>query len=207
VFGTAPGREHLAVSACQLPLDARPRNVRRDHRRSLRCLEQAHRKARRHHINWNAPVGAYRSVVRAVDKSRPLAGLFFSFVREGRSGDVWRGDIRDRSAACAAALQGKSRRKVARQLGISRDSFSKMCRYAAPPGYVRTKPVDRLRSFLIVTSLFSNALINSYRNSEISKVFCARSDTASLISTALICSSVYLLHFQEIDISIHYMTQ
>jgi transposase len=40
-------------------------------------------------------------------------------------------------------LQGKSRREVARQLGISRDSVSKMCRYAAPPGYVRTKPVDR----------------------------------------------------------------
>lgn len=40
-------------------------------------------------------------------------------------------------------LQGKSRREVARQLGISRDSVSKMCRYAAPPGYVRTKPVER----------------------------------------------------------------
>jgi transposase len=40
-------------------------------------------------------------------------------------------------------LQGKSRREVARQLGISRDSVSKMCRYSAPPGYVRTKPVER----------------------------------------------------------------
>jgi len=36
-----------------------------------------------------------------------------------------------------------SRRDVARRLGISRDTVSKMCRYAAPPGYVRTKPVDR----------------------------------------------------------------
>jgi transposase len=40
-------------------------------------------------------------------------------------------------------LHGKSRREVARQLGISRDTVAKMCRYAAPPGYVRTKPVDR----------------------------------------------------------------
>jgi transposase len=40
-------------------------------------------------------------------------------------------------------LQGVSRREVARRLGISRDSVAKMCRYAAPPGYVRTKPVAR----------------------------------------------------------------
>ena len=40
-------------------------------------------------------------------------------------------------------LDGLSRRDVARRLGISRDTISKMCRYAAPPGYVRTKPVER----------------------------------------------------------------
>ena len=40
-------------------------------------------------------------------------------------------------------LDGMSRRDVARQLGISRDTVAKMCRYAAPPGYVRTKPVGR----------------------------------------------------------------
>jgi hypothetical protein len=40
-------------------------------------------------------------------------------------------------------LQGKRRREVARKLGISRDCVSKMCRYSASPGYVRTKPVDR----------------------------------------------------------------
>lgn len=32
---------------------------------------------------------------------------------------------------------------MARRLGLSRDMVSKMCRYAAPPGYVRTKPVAR----------------------------------------------------------------
>ena len=40
-------------------------------------------------------------------------------------------------------LDGMSRREVARRLGISRDTVAKMCRYAAPPGYVRTKPVGR----------------------------------------------------------------
>jgi transposase len=40
-------------------------------------------------------------------------------------------------------LQGLSRREVARRLGISRDAVAKMCRYAEPPGYVRTKAVPR----------------------------------------------------------------
>ena len=39
-------------------------------------------------------------------------------------------------------LDGLSRREVARRLGISRDTVSKMCRYAAPLGYVRTQPVS-----------------------------------------------------------------
>jgi transposase len=39
--------------------------------------------------------------------------------------------------------EGRSRREVARLLGLSRDTVAKMCRYAAPPGYVRTKPVAR----------------------------------------------------------------
>ena len=39
-------------------------------------------------------------------------------------------------------LDGLSRREVARRLGISGDTVSKMCRYAPPPGYVRTKPVS-----------------------------------------------------------------
>jgi transposase len=39
-------------------------------------------------------------------------------------------------------LDGLSRRQVARQLGISRDTVAKMCRYAAPPGYVRTQAVS-----------------------------------------------------------------
>src|SRR5215212_984897 len=39
--------------------------------------------------------------------------------------------------------EGKSRREVARLLGLSRDTVCKMCRFSAPPGYVRSKPVAR----------------------------------------------------------------
>jgi transposase len=37
-------------------------------------------------------------------------------------------------------VEGKSRREAARVFGLSRDTIAKMCRYSAPPGYVRTKP-------------------------------------------------------------------
>ena len=40
-------------------------------------------------------------------------------------------------------IEGNSRREAARVFGLSRDTIAKMCRYAAPPGYVRTKPVER----------------------------------------------------------------
>lgn len=40
-------------------------------------------------------------------------------------------------------IEGKSRREAARVFGLSRDTIAKMCRYSAPPGYVRTKPPER----------------------------------------------------------------
>ena len=36
-------------------------------------------------------------------------------------------------------VEGNSRREAARVFGLSRETIAKMCRYAAPPGYVRTK--------------------------------------------------------------------
>src|SRR3982750_4263604 len=45
--------------------------------------------------------------------------------------------------------KGKSRREVARLLGLSRDTVCKMCRFSAPPGYVRSKPVVRPKLPLI----------------------------------------------------------
>jgi transposase len=40
-------------------------------------------------------------------------------------------------------VEGKSRREAARVFGLSRDTVAKMCRYSAPPGYVRTKAPER----------------------------------------------------------------
>ena len=40
-------------------------------------------------------------------------------------------------------IEGKSRREAARVFGLSRDTIAKMCRYSAPPGYVRSKAPER----------------------------------------------------------------
>src|ERR1700738_265042 len=40
-------------------------------------------------------------------------------------------------------VEGKSRREAARVFGLSRDTIPKMCRYSAPPGFVRSKAPER----------------------------------------------------------------
>ena len=40
-------------------------------------------------------------------------------------------------------LEGHSRREAARVFGLSRDTIAKMCRYSAPPGYVRSEPAAK----------------------------------------------------------------
>src|SRR3982074_1115175 len=40
-------------------------------------------------------------------------------------------------------VEGKSRREAARVFGLRRNTISKMCRYSAPPGYVRSKAPER----------------------------------------------------------------
>ena len=40
-------------------------------------------------------------------------------------------------------IEGHSRREAARVFGLSRDTIAKMCRYSAPPGYMRTKAPER----------------------------------------------------------------
>src|SRR2546428_3179665 len=40
-------------------------------------------------------------------------------------------------------VEGKSRREAARVFGLSRETIAKMCRYSAPPGYVRSKEPER----------------------------------------------------------------
>jgi transposase len=43
----------------------------------------------------------------------------------------------------AVLVEGRSRRAVAREFGISRKTISKMLRYSVPPGYQRQQPVRR----------------------------------------------------------------
>jgi transposase len=40
-------------------------------------------------------------------------------------------------------IEGHSRREAARVFGLSRDTVAKMCRYSAPPGYVRSRPPEK----------------------------------------------------------------
>src|SRR5580692_8078292 len=47
-------------------------------------------------------------------------------------------------------VEGKSRREAARVFGLSRDTIAKMCRYSAPPGYVRSKAPERPKLGLLV---------------------------------------------------------
>ncbi|GJD76314.1 hypothetical protein CFIICLFH_4570 [Methylobacterium goesingense] len=38
---------------------------------------------------------------------------------------------------------GNSRREAARVFGLSRETIAKMCRFSLPPGYTRTKPIEK----------------------------------------------------------------
>jgi DNA-binding transcriptional regulator LsrR (DeoR family) len=38
-------------------------------------------------------------------------------------------------------VEGKTRREAARVFGLSRGTITKMCRFSAPPGYVRSKGI------------------------------------------------------------------
>jgi hypothetical protein len=40
-------------------------------------------------------------------------------------------------------IMKESRREAAKVFGLSRDTIAKMCRYSAPPGYVRLKAAER----------------------------------------------------------------
>lgn len=40
-------------------------------------------------------------------------------------------------------VEGHSRREAARVFGLNRETVAKMCRFSLPPGYTRTKPVEK----------------------------------------------------------------
>jgi transposase len=63
------------------------------------------------------------------------------------------GDVRGGDYAAVRRfvfVEGKSRREAARVFGLSRDTVAKMCRYSAPPGYVRSKAPERPKLGLLV---------------------------------------------------------
>jgi len=47
-------------------------------------------------------------------------------------------------------VEGRSRREAASVFGLSRDTISKMCRFSAPPGYVRSKPPGKPKLGLLL---------------------------------------------------------
>jgi transposase len=47
-------------------------------------------------------------------------------------------------------VEGKSRREASRVFGLHRDTISKMCRFSAPPGYLRTKPPGKPKLGLFI---------------------------------------------------------
>jgi hypothetical protein len=40
-------------------------------------------------------------------------------------------------------VEGHSEREAVRIFGLARKTAAKMCRFSAPPGYQRTKPIER----------------------------------------------------------------
>ena len=40
-------------------------------------------------------------------------------------------------------VEGHSEREAARVFGLARKTIGKMCRFSSPPGYLRSKPVER----------------------------------------------------------------
>ncbi len=40
-------------------------------------------------------------------------------------------------------VEGHSEREAARVFGLARKTIGKMCKFSAPPGYLRSKPVER----------------------------------------------------------------
>jgi hypothetical protein len=76
--GAEPGREHLAISARQLAVEPRLRNLRRNHRRRLRRMAQTDRPATDDHLNRNARLGAYRSNIMTLGISLQVRARIFA---------------------------------------------------------------------------------------------------------------------------------
>ena len=61
--------------------------------------------------------------------------------------------------------EGNSRREAARIFGLSRETISKMCRFSLPPGYTRTKPVEKPKLGPLLPVI--EAILNADRNAPV----------------------------------------
>jgi len=61
--------------------------------------------------------------------------------------------------------EGNSRREAARVFGLSRETISKMCRFSLPPGYTRTKPVEKPKLGPLLPVI--EAILNADRNAPV----------------------------------------
>jgi hypothetical protein len=65
---------------------------------------------------------------------------FRTLIRRGGRG-FCSGDVRSGSTVCLR--RGEEQARGGAVFGLSRDTIAKMCRYSAPPGYVRSKQPER----------------------------------------------------------------
>jgi transposase len=61
--------------------------------------------------------------------------------------------------------EGKSRREAARVFGLSRETVAKMCRFSLPPGYTRTKPVEKPKLGPLLPAI--DAILEADRNAPV----------------------------------------
>jgi hypothetical protein len=47
-------------------------------------------------------------------------------------------------------IEGHSQREAARVFGLTRKTIAKLCRFSAPPGYQRVKPIERPTLGLVI---------------------------------------------------------
>jgi hypothetical protein len=83
-------------------------------------------------------------------------------------------------------VEGHSRREAARELGLSRETVSKMCRFSLPPGYTRTKPVEKpkLGPLLSVIDATLAADVWHLRSSSIARSGFSSGFATSMVSRA-----------------------
>src|SRR4030088_2984693 len=82
-------------------------------------------------------------------------------------------------------VEGKSRREAGRVFGLSRDTISKMCRYSAPPGYVRSKAPERPKLGPLVPII--DAILEAYKTAPPKQRHTAKADFRTAADRTWLC--------------------